>query len=282
MVYSAKAYAKINLYLNVLGKRDDGYHEIDTLMQSVSLYDDVLVELTDKGVSVECDRNDLSSEENIAALAAKKFLDFANLDIGVKIKIVKRIPVAAGMGGGSADAAATLLLLNKATGKNYPLSKLLPLAKSIGADVPFFLVGGAARAQGIGEVLTKVKNARLYMVLLKEGEKQSTGKMYSFIDNTSIKESGNINDLINALGENNLDGVCDNIFNSFSFCWDFSNMTSRFLPYSPNAVFLSGSGPTVGALFETKRKAQECAKALLNQGFNAFYAETVEKGIEFV
>ena len=282
MVYTAKAYAKINLYLNVLGKRDDGYHEIDTLMQSISLYDDVSVELIDNGISVECDRNDLSSEENIAATAAKTFLDFANLNTGVKIKITKRIPVAAGMGGGSADAAATLLLLNKATGKNYPLSKLLPVAKTIGADVPFFLVGGAARAQGIGEVLTKVKNTCLYMVLLKEGEKQSTAKMYSAIDNTNIKESGSITYLINALGENNLNGVCDNIFNSFSFCWNFEDMTKPFLPYSPKAVFLSGSGPTVGALFENETLAKECANALLGTGFNAFYAETVENGIEVV
>ncbi len=282
MVYSAKAYAKINLYLNVLGKRSDGYHNVDTLMQSVSLYDTVTVELCGSDITVSCDSEVLSFETNIAAVAAKKFFEFANLSCGVKITIEKRIPVAAGMGGGSADAAATLLLLNKATGKNFSISDLMPIAKSLGADVPFFLLGGAARAQGIGELLTPVSNALLYIVLVKEGAKQSTGQMYSIVDTLNEAPFGNIECLIEGLKTNNLETVCNNLYNSFTACWNFEEMCKPFSCFSPKAEFLSGSGPTVGAIFESEVAAKKCAESLSKQGLNAFYVQTVDTGIEIV
>ncbi len=282
MAFCAKAYAKINLFLNVIGKRPDGYHEIDTLMHSVGVYDDVILELTDSDITVECDNNTLSGEDNIAAKACKVFFEFAGLNCGAKIRIVKRIPIAAGMGGGSADAAAVLLLLNSATGKNYPICDLLPLAKSLGADVPFFLLGGAARAQGIGEVLTSVESAKIYMVLLKEGNKQSTGHMYSVVDSADIKPKGSITELINALRIRNVDGVCANIFNSFCYCWNFEEMCEPFKSFSPKTVFLSGSGPTVGAIFENESDAKKCADSLITQGYNAFFTETVDTGVEIV
>lgn len=282
MAFCARAYAKINLFLNVIGKRPDGYHEIDTLMHSVGVYDDVILELTDSDITVECDNNTLSGEDNIAAKACKIFFEFAGLNCGAKIRIVKRIPVAAGMGGGSADAAAVLLLLNKATGRNYSVKDLMPLAKALGADVPFFLVGGAARAQGIGEVLTSVESAKIYMVLLKEGNKQSTGYMYSLIDKADIKPQGSIQELINSLKTDNIDGVCDNVFNSFSYCWNFEEMCVPFNSFSPKKVFLSGSGPTVGAIFENQSDAKKCEMILKSKGYNAFYAETVDTGVEIV
>jgi 4-diphosphocytidyl-2-C-methyl-D-erythritol kinase len=148
------AYGKINLTLHITGKREDGYHTLDTIMQSVSLADILTVRLTEQqGVQVTCSLENLSGEENLVHKAAVMFLEKANkTHVGVSVYIEKNIPVAAGLGGGSTDAAALLAGLNQLFQHPFSLDELKEMALTLGADVPFCLVGGTQLATGIGDV----------------------------------------------------------------------------------------------------------------------------------
>ena len=153
-----QARAKLNLSLDVLGKRPDGYHELRMVMQSSGLCDEVYVELRESGYFMaETNRKYIpSGEKNEAVKAARAFFAAAGLDRGAYIRIEKRIPVCAGLGGGSADAAAVLRALNGLTGANFGAQELRDIAAQVGSDVPFCVVGGACRCQGIGEQVEPV------------------------------------------------------------------------------------------------------------------------------
>lgn len=282
MLFKARAYAKINLFLDITRKRPDGYHDLDTVMQSVSIYDEISLSLTDRDIVVDCNDKELAGEENIVFNACKAFFDYCGYDKGVHIYIVKNIPVAAGLGGGSADAAAVLYLLNIAAGMNYSLEELIPIAAGLGADVPFCLVGGTCRAQGIGEKLQPLSTPKLYFVLLKERQKQSTGKMYAMLDNTDYAKTGDISKLIEGISRESIEDISSNLFNAFEHCWDFNEMIRPFGDHSPENFFLSGSGSTVGAIFKNKANAVRCAQELASKGYNAFFAESKHCGIEIV
>ena len=147
---SVEAHAKINLTLEVLGKRADGYHNLVSIMQTIDLHD--TVELAPStGVSIECDDPALGGEANLALRAAAALKEAAAVDSGVHIRLEKRIPVASGLGGGSSDAAAVLIALNQMWKLDWPVIHLQGVAISLGADVPFFLYGGTALVQGKGE-----------------------------------------------------------------------------------------------------------------------------------
>lgn len=149
-----KAYAKLNLSLDVIGKRQDGYHELDMIMQSISLYD--IVELRPSSdIHVHMDKGNVDEKSNTAYAAAKVFLDYTGKD-GVEISIQKHIPSMSGMGGSSADAAAVLIGLNRLYNTQLDKETLMALGKTVGADVPFSLFGGTARAKGIGEKLRRL------------------------------------------------------------------------------------------------------------------------------
>ena len=282
MTFTAKAFAKINLFLDITGKREDGYHELDSVFQSVSLFDEITLTLQEVGISVICDKEDLSGEENIVYKACKLFFKEIAYDGGVCVKIKKNIPVAAGLAGGSADAAATLILLNRALNGKLSVSELCEMGKQLGADVPFCIVGGTARVKGIGEIISPIATPKLHYVLLKEREKQSTGKMFALIDEISHTAHTEIEQLISGIVNADLSVISNNLYNAFSLCWDFDDMIKPFLEFSPKGVFLSGSGPTVCALFETEDKAVACVNRLQIKGFNAFYASSVSLGVEFV
>jgi len=144
-----RAYAKLNLSLKILGKQPDGYHDIDSLMQSVSLHDEIDLKAVDCGIKVKCSISGI--ENNTAQKAAELLFAEANIKSGVNIHIIKNIPLSSGLGGGSADAAATLIGLNKLFDLNMHKEKLMDLGAKIGSDVPFCLVGGTARCTGRGE-----------------------------------------------------------------------------------------------------------------------------------
>ncbi len=157
------APAKINLGLAVTGQLENGYHTLDTLFTTLDVGDTIRLETTDAGISLEVAGSDLpAGPENLVYRAAQQYLEAASITHGVKIHLEKRLPIAAGLGGGSSDAATTLIGLSRL----YPADVDLPvLAKSLGADVPFFLEGGARHAQGIGEILTPVTLPQTYLVL---------------------------------------------------------------------------------------------------------------------
>lgn len=282
MTLTARAYAKINLFLDVTGKRSDGYHNLSTIMQSVGIYDEITLTTVKDGITVMCDKEELSGEDNIVYKACKAFFGILGCSFGVLININKNIPVAAGLGGGSADAAAVLLLLNKMCKSPFTVDQLMPVAASLGADVPFFLIGGTAMAEGIGDILTRKPSCEFNYVIVKKGEKQSTAKMYSLLDKAEYEKNGNINSLLLALKSGDINGISNNIFNAFENCWDMKNLKAPFAQFSPSAVFLSGSGPAVCALFDDSSAAIDCEKALKTAGINAFYAKSMPFGIEIV
>ena len=158
--------------------------------------------------------------------------------------------------------------------------QLSEIGVTLGADVPFCLVGGTAYASGIGEELKPLNTPPMYYVMLKNRTKRSTGEMYKLLDECRYTKTQDINELINAIKNENTTKIYDNIFNAFENCWDFSEMSKPFLEFSPEKVFLSGSGPTVCAAFETEKQALVCYQKLKH--LDAKFAKSKNVGVEIV
>ena len=184
------APAKLNLYLEVLGKRPDGYHEIETVMQTITLCDELTFSPTDGPIDLTCDHPVLSADsDNLVLRAAELLKKSTASQTGVHMNLVKRIPIGAGLGGGSSDAASTLLALNRLWNTNLSQPALTELAGQLGADVPFFLVGGTALCRGCGERVSPVLGvSRTHYVLVCPGVEVSTRRVYENVpsDLTSV------------------------------------------------------------------------------------------------
>lgn len=179
--------AKVNLYLRVEGRRPDGYHEVVTVMQPLTLADELTVTLAGEGISLWCDQPDLpQGEENLVWRAARQFLEETGLKQGVRLGLRKRIPVAAGLGGGSSDAAGTLLALNELAEKPLPPGRLRRIASLLGADVPFFLTRGPAVGRGTGTQLSAVTLLPYWYLLVNPGVPLSTRWVYENLDLASL------------------------------------------------------------------------------------------------
>lgn len=273
------ANAKINLHLQVLNKLPNGYHNISSIFQSVTLFDTVTVEVADgSGVNVFTE-NAVIDGENLAKKAAELFLDSTGITAKVNITLNKNIPIAAGLAGGSADAAAVLKSLNAVFNNPLAQKQLLELGLTLGADVPFCIMGGTALAEGVGEKLTPLPFIGEFdAVLIKCFNKSSTGDMYHRLDARQNIPSSITKDIINALEQGNTKSA-------FSLC------TNDFLGVSDNidkqqaiinrlnecgAVFagLSGSGPTVFGLFNSLD--DNTINALKNEYGNIYICKTTE------
>jgi len=175
-----EAHAKINLYLDVLGRLPNGYHAVETLYQSVTLADRLTVTATDSGVRVASDHPGVPTDErNLIVRAARLFFAFTGISGGVRVFLEKRIPLGGGLGGGSADAAATLVALNELYGTHYPVETLVALGSRLGADVAFCVVGGTAWGHGIGDRLTPVPQpGDPYVLLVNSGDCVDTGAAF--------------------------------------------------------------------------------------------------------
>ncbi len=278
-VLRIKANAKINLCLAITGKREDGYHLIDTVMQSVTLADKVTLTPCKK-IKVVCSNSQIAPEENIVYKAAKIFFQEANINAGVKIKLRKKIPMCAGMGGGSADAAAVLIGLNKMFETKLSKQKLCEMAVRLGADVPFFIEGGTVRAEGIGEVLTKLEDFKCgYFVLVRQGTKPSTAEMYRRLDSGShpIPDSEKFSCLINQKRFHETYALMDN---SFISVWENSKVKEKLAEFNPNAVSLSGSGPVWFSYFTDKAAAKAAYKNLKKQGVEVYLTKPCDYAIK--
>lgn len=273
-----KANAKINLSLSVLGKREDGYHELDTVMQSISLNDTVYIEKSDK-ITVEC--GEFGGEDNIAFKAAEAFFKASGIDAGAKIKIEKRIPSAAGMGGGSADAAAVLVGLDKLYEAELSYERLLSVAVKLGADVPFLIRGGTARAKGIGEILEPVKPlCGCYFLIAKGENKPSTGEMFRRLDSAKYNKP-DIEKTVSALNSGDVSVVFSSLDNSFAALWQESHVKAELLKTDADGVSLSGSGPAWFAVYRDKEKALAAEKALKALRIPVFICEPQNKSLIF-
>ncbi|MBR7133157.1 MAG: 4-(cytidine 5'-diphospho)-2-C-methyl-D-erythritol kinase [Clostridia bacterium] len=275
------ARAKINLTLAVTGKREDGYHLIDTVMQSVTLADRITVAPSEK-IEVICDKQgEISGEKNIAFSAARLFFEKTGICGGAKIRISKNIPLAAGLGGGSADAAAVLLALDRLFNTGLSKNEMEVMALSLGADVPFFIRGGTQRAEGIGEILTALSDFKGgYFVLAKAGEKPSTGEMYKRLDSEQAPQIA-VDLAVQAINNGQNGAACFQ-GNSFDTVWKNDALKKRLAELKPVATSLSGSGPTRFAYFKTKQSAVKVLKALKSEKIECFLVRPCRKAIKFV
>lgn len=273
-----KANAKINFSLSVCGKREDGYHLIDTVMHSVNLYDTVFIEKSSE-ILVMC--GNLPQEENIAYKAARLFFEYTEIQGGCEINIEKNIPLSAGLGGGSADAAAVLLGLDKLYNTNLSYETLCNMAVKLGADVPFFIKGGCMRSEGIGEILTPASALKKgYILLAKADLKPSTGEMYRRLDEkqTVLADTESV---LKAIDENDLDNLSKTLYNAFETVWPESAVKAMLLKTNAKMVALTGSGPTWFAVYDNETKRAAAQEILEKENIPCWVCAPCESAIEF-
>ena len=275
------ANAKINLFLDIESRRDNGYHNIVSLMQSVDLYDSVFVsyEPSDqKKIEIETDDPRIPSDErNIAYKAADRLLESGH----VKIEIRKRIPSPAGLAGGSADAAAVIYGLCKVGAVDKSDEEIFKIAASIGADVPFCLVGGTKKITGIGDVIEDVPSQpRQNLVIAVSGEGVSTPVAYSMLDERYDKfKAYKVKDFdFNSFSINNIYNVFEQVI--LPVREYAQNLKKEMISLGATASFMSGSGPAIVGIFENSDMARLVAEELTKKGITAFACKTVNRGIE--
>ena len=282
-----KAYAKINLSLNIVGRRSDGYHLIESVMQSVSLYDIVSVkpESRQHGIELRCDIPALQSAENTAVRAATRFLSEAGIKTGLGIRIKKNIPERAGLGGGSADAAAVLRALSGLFPGAISEQRLFEIAGDIGADVPFCLLGGTAFAEGTGEILTPLPPLEnLWFVLVKAFDKGSTAEMYARYDRQAKHPAvpGDMKQAVISGDKAQITALAVNIFEPLYPEDTVREVREKFLELGAAATVLSGSGPVMAGIFLSAQAAKSCVGAINSHGWRAYFCRPVKNGCELI
>lgn len=289
MEIKVKAYAKINLMLDIIYKRTDGYHDLFMIMQSIGIYDTVTVsETKSKKITISCNIDDIPLDEhNIAYKAADAF--FAETKIknkGINIDIVKRIPHAAGMAGGSADGAGVLVALNELTGAGLTDDELCSIGVKIGADVPFCIRGGTLLAQGIGDVLNKVKPLRkCYIVIAKPDCYVNTAFAYKQFDECGKEHTPDKLGMLYAMQSRDLKEICskmENVFEQFIAVDNKVEIKEIMRNNSALGVCMSGSGPTVFGIFDDRAKAEKCAIELKPLAKDIAVTVPVSKGCRIV
>lgn len=273
-----KAYGKINIGLDVIRKREDGYHDLDMIMQTVGVYDDVIISREDGTqtyeIEVSTDADVLPNDkENLAFMAAKVLMEAYDIKAKVKIHINKRIPIAGGMAGGSADCAAVLRGVNQLFQLGLTDEQLQEYGVKLGADVPYCIVGGTKRAQGIGEILTDLPTPpKCYVIIAKPDAFVSTKFVYSHIRPAQIENHPDIDGIIESIKAGDLYGMCEKIANVMEDVtipeYPIIQKVKDILK-SNGAVnaLMSGSGPTVFGIYDDKEKAKQSMDALSGKEF---------------
>lgn len=265
-----KAYGKINLGLDVIRKRSDGYHDLDMVMQMVDVYDDViLTRIEGAEIVVRTDTAVLSNgKDNLAYMAAKMLMDEFGIDQGLEITIRKRIPIAGGMAGGSSDCAATLTGVNQMFDLGLSTEELMERGVRLGADVPYCILGGTAIARGIGDILTPLPTPpKCHVIIAKPPVSVSTAFVYGNIKPDKIKKRPDIDEMVSAIRTQDLYKLAKSLYNV---------MEGITVPQYPiiqeikmvmlnngalNSI-MSGSGPTVFGLYDDKGKAEQTVELL--------------------
>ena len=288
--FEVRANGKINLYLDVVCRKENGFHDIKSIMQAVSLCDRVVVSAarsSKSDVAIACDSPYVPCDgRNIAHKAAMKFMEKSGISAEVNIAIHKRIPISGGMAGGSTDAAAVLVAMNRLFGGALSGEKLLEAAAELGSDIPFCIKGKTFLCEGKGEILTPLEcGKRLLLLIVPSIENVSTPWAYGRLDEVYGDFSGRDNEarylrLVNALASGDVKGVADNIYNIFE---------DVILPERPIAAkakelmlnsgalgaMMSGSGPTTFGIFENEETRAVAAQVLRENGYYPKIAESM-------
>ena len=272
-----QAPAKVNLCLSVLGRRSDGYHEVDMVMQAVDLHDTVTVRLAPEGITVTCGVAGVpEGEGNIAWRAARAMQERAGGRRGISVSIAKNIPVAAGLGGGSSDAAAVLVACNRLLGLELGREQLAAVGATLGMDVPFFLYGPTARARGRGEVLERLPPPpRFWVLLANPGFETSTAWAYKNLNFGLTKRVDCTN--IPSLPVGKIAEMLHNDLETVTAAAhpEIGEMERALLAEGALGARMSGSGPTVFGVFDTGDACSRAARALAPTGWRLFPAETL-------
>lgn len=289
MKIKINAYAKVNLLLDIVATRTDGYHDLFMIMQSVGVYDTVTVEKTKgKNITLSCNIDGIPLDENnIAHKAAKAFFAYNKIkNTGIHIDIIKRIPHAAGLAGGSADGAGVIVALNKIYNTNLSNDELCKIGVKVGADVPFCITGGTLLSQGIGDVLNKVKPLRrCYIVLAKPEFGVNTGFAYKQFDCFGKMHTPDKFGMLLAMQSRDLVQICskmENVFEQFIEVPNRVDMKNIMRDNSALGVCMSGSGPTVFGIFNNKDDANTAAKELTKYAKDICVCTPVNKGCKIV
>lgn len=267
------AYAKINLTLDITGRRQDGFHTLSTIMQSISLADTVFIELNGSGkIIFECRADGIpDGKENIAYKAAEAFLCYSGVSCGgLYIKIEKAIPSQAGLGGGSADCAAVLVGLNKLLGTGYSKDELCKIGVTLGADVPFCIVGGTKICRGIGEIITDAPALESCYIAIAKGEDGiSTKAAYTEIDSQQLFGGDDTPEKFDGtIGS--LKKIGRNVFEATNGCRsvpDIQVIKDIFYEYGAEYSAMSGSGSAVFGIFTESSAAKKACYELNRHGY---------------
>ena len=280
-----QACAKLNLTLDILGKRPDGYHDLCMVMQSVTLADTItLTENRGEGLRVRTNLRFLpTGEKNLAAAAALRFWEAReqepeNLDIAIE----KRIPVCAGMAGGSSDAAAVLRALNARAGEPFSPRELAKVGERVGSDVPYCVLGGTALAEGRGEELTPLPPLpRCWVVVCKPDFPVSTPELFAQADRVKLRRRPDTKGILAALEAGDLGGVARRMYNVFEDVMPrrlyvrVAEIKNELIQRGALGANMSGSGPTAFGLFDRRGAAEEALSALRERYRDTFLCETV-------
>lgn len=284
-----KSRAKINLSIDVLGKRTDGYHLVEMIMQTIDLFDKIkILSLHEDNIIIKSNSEEIPMDNNnIVYKAANLIKREFNIKKGIEIYIEKNIPVAAGMAGGSSNAAAVLKGLNKLWNLNLSDNELKSLGLKLGADVPFCIEGGASLAENIGEKLTNIVGLSqdAFILVCKPELFVSTKEVYEAIDSKIIEKKPNNKLLIQLLKENNIELLSKNMYNVLE------SVTKKKYPIIKEieeiminnkalGSMMSGSGPTVFGLYNSKDDAEKCKKILLQNFKQVYLVKSHKKGVE--
>ena len=268
-----KAMAKVNLGLDVLRRRENGYHDVKMVMQTVNLYDTLTLSKIDEGIVITTNTGELPlNEDNLIYKAAKLLLEYVDKKAGVSIHLDKRIPIAAGMAGGSTDAASTLLGINKLYNLDLTKEELAEVGVKIGADVPYCIYGGTYLSEGIGEVLTKLPDAPdCYVVIAKPGIGVSTKYVYENLHIETVEKHPDIDGMIDAIKTGSLDGVTEKMENVLETVTikrypEIETMKKCLLENGAENALMSGSGPTVFGIFKEEKIAKQALSKLQKTG----------------
>lgn len=267
--YQLKAYAKINLGLDVVRRLENGYHEVKMVMQTVGIYDELTFRRKESGITITTDSGELpTNEDNLIYKAAKLLMERYHVQEGVSIHLQKNIPIAAGMAGGSTDAAATLKGINALFELGCTQEELKEIGVKIGADVPYCVMGGTALAEGIGEKLTALTSAPACFVLVAKPDiNVSTKYVYEHLDATGVEKHPDIDGMVQAIEAGDLQGVLnrmENVLESVTIVAHpiIDTIKTRMRELGALNSMMSGSGPTVFGIFDNKENAEKAYEKL--------------------
>lgn len=277
-----KAYGKINIALDVIGLRKDGYHLLKTIMQSIELHDIVNVTPNDNGINIDCTAKYVPNDnKNIAYKAAEIFIKTYNLKGGVDIHITKNIPVSAGLAGGSTDAAAVLKCMRKIYKPDITDKELINIGAKVGADVPFCIKGGTAVCEGIGEVITPIRSFKdKILILVKPNFGVSTKQVFKKIDDIKYYNHPNVDKLVEAINNRDYKFVNDNMANVLENVVlkeypIIDKIKTQIMNLGALGCLMTGSGPTVFGFFKDNNSARICYNKLKKYYKQVFITRTI-------